>query len=383
MHARRRPERARPLRPEEPLLARDREEVDAELGDADRDRADGLGAVDGDDRAAIVGEPGDRLEREAGPGGPEHVRERPRAGCRAGSPSSNAARIASSSSPARPSTVDDLGPVRAAAAWTGPSAPGMLGVGRHDPVARRRSSDQTAAFIAAGRRMGDRDLVDVGADDGRDGATRLGEPLEEGVPVVHRRAADPELVVDDLGHRGGRLGGHRADRPRVQVDPRAEGGKGLPDRGQLLGIGEEGRDHARMISAMSSPPAGRRLQRTRTRTPGGLARPELLASTDWLADQLGRPEVRILDVRWRPDGSGHQVWAAGHIPGAVFVDWRTDLTDTIRDRARPSCSPDRSRWPGRCRSPASATARPSWSTTTRSSLFAARVWWSLRVYGLE
>jgi hypothetical protein len=29
----------------------------------------------------------------------------------------------------------------------------------------------------------------------------------------------------------------------------------------------------------------------------GLARPELLASTEWLADQLGRPEVRILDVR--------------------------------------------------------------------------------------
>ena len=79
---------------------------------------------------------------------------------------------------------------------------------------------------------------------------------------------------------------------------------------------------------MSSPPAGRRLQRSRPRTPGGLSRPELLASTDWLADQLGRPEVRILDVRWRPDGSGHQVWAAGHIPGAVFVDWRTDLTDT-------------------------------------------------------
>jgi len=80
-----------------------------------------------------------------------------------------------------------------------------------------------------------------------------------------------------------------------------------------------------MISAMSSPP-GHRLQRTRASS--GLARPELLASTDWLADQLGRPEVRILDVRWRPDGSGHSVWSAGHIPGAVYVDWRADLTDT-------------------------------------------------------
>src|SRR5205814_9628254 len=78
---------------------------------------------------------------------------------------------------------------------------------------------------------------------------------------------------------------------------------------------------------MSSFPVGRKLQRARPRTPGGLARPELLASTDWLADQLGRPEVRILDVRWRPDGSGRNVWSSGHIPGAVHVDWRTDLTD--------------------------------------------------------
>jgi len=34
------------------------------------------------------------------------------------------------------------------------------------------------------------------------------------------------------------------------------------------------------------------------------ARPELLASTDWLAENLGRSELRVVDVRWRPDGSG-------------------------------------------------------------------------------
>ena len=79
-----------------------------------------------------------------------------------------------------------------------------------------------------------------------------------------------------------------------------------------------------MISTMTSLP-GPRLPRSRT--PGGLARPELLASTDWLAEGLGRPDVRVLDVRWRPDGSSRDVWAAGHIPGAVHVDWRADLTD--------------------------------------------------------
>ena len=242
--------------------------------------------------------------------------------------SSNAARIRSSS----PSTATrhDLrtGPGRDGV--NGPERARMLGVGRHDPIAAAEIDRPGRRVHRRGRRVGDRDLVDVGADHRGDRATGLGEPLEEGVPVVHRRAADAELVVDDLGHRGGRLGGHRPDGPRVQVDARAERRQRGPDRGHLLGIGEEGRDHAPMISAMSSPPAGRRLHRTRTRTPGGLARPELLASTDWLADQLGRPDVRILDVRWRPDGSGHQVWAAGHIPGAVFVDWRTDLTDTVR-----------------------------------------------------
>jgi thiosulfate/3-mercaptopyruvate sulfurtransferase len=134
-----------------------------------------------------------------------------------------------------------------------------------------------------------------------------------------------------------------------------------------------------MISAMSSPP-GRRPQRTRT--PGGLARPELLASTDWLADQLGRPEVRILDVRWRPDGSGHNVWTAGHIPGAVYVDWRTDLTDASDNGETLLLGgPDQI-------AQTLAKAGVSDGATVviyddTVGLFAARTWWSLRVYGLE
>jgi thiosulfate/3-mercaptopyruvate sulfurtransferase len=57
------------------------------------------------------------------------------------------------------------------------------------------------------------------------------------------------------------------------------------------------------------------------------ARPELLASTEWLADNMGRPELRILDVRWRPDGSAREVHARGHIPGAAHVDWASDLVE--------------------------------------------------------
>ena len=114
----------------------------------------------------------------------------------------------------------------------------------------------------------------------------------------------------------------------------------------------------------------------------GLARPELLASTEWLADQIGRPEVRVLDVRWRPDGSGRAAHAAGHIPGAVHLDWRADLID-------PSDTGDALLLAGPEQVAAAlANAGVSDGATVIAyddtlSLFAARVWWSLRAYGIE
>jgi thiosulfate/3-mercaptopyruvate sulfurtransferase len=135
-----------------------------------------------------------------------------------------------------------------------------------------------------------------------------------------------------------------------------------------------------MIAAMASPSADPEL--TRSRTMSGLARPELLASTEWLADQLGRPELRILDVRWRPDGSGRSAFAAGHIPGAVYLDWRADLID-------PSDTGDAMLLAGPEQvANALATAGVSDGATVviyddTAGLFAARTWWSIRVYGLE
>ena len=134
-----------------------------------------------------------------------------------------------------------------------------------------------------------------------------------------------------------------------------------------------------MISSMSSLP-GRRL--ARTRAPGGLARPELLASTDWLADELGRSDVRILDVRWRPDGSARDVWAAGHVLGAVHVDWREDLTAPSEDGDTLLLA-----GPEQVARTLSVAGVGDGTTVVvyddSVSLFAARAWWSLRVYGLE
>ncbi len=48
----------------------------------------------------------------------------------------------------------------------------------------------------------------------------------------------------------------------------------------------------------------------------------LLVDVEWLEDQLTRPDVRIVDLAHRVKN-----YKAGHIPGAVFVDWRSDITD--------------------------------------------------------
>ena len=46
----------------------------------------------------------------------------------------------------------------------------------------------------------------------------------------------------------------------------------------------------------------------------GYARPELVAETDWLADRLSAPTVRVVDARSDED------YARGHVPGAVHID---------------------------------------------------------------
>jgi thiosulfate/3-mercaptopyruvate sulfurtransferase len=115
---------------------------------------------------------------------------------------------------------------------------------------------------------------------------------------------------------------------------------------------------------------------------GAHARPELLASPDWLAENLGRPEVRLLDVRWRPDGAGRVVFAEGHIPGATHLDWRDALTDHEAPDGSLHLAP-----PDQVAAAISAAGIGNGTTVVvyddTASLYAARTWWSLRVYGLD
>jgi thiosulfate/3-mercaptopyruvate sulfurtransferase len=59
----------------------------------------------------------------------------------------------------------------------------------------------------------------------------------------------------------------------------------------------------------------------------GYARPEVLVSTDWVADHLHDPKVRLVE-----SDEDVLLYETGHIPGAVKIDWVADLNDPlIRD----------------------------------------------------
>ena len=54
-----------------------------------------------------------------------------------------------------------------------------------------------------------------------------------------------------------------------------------------------------------------------------MQRRDVLVGTDWLAERLGDPQVRVLDASWQMYGTGRTVlteYLAAHIPGAGFFD---------------------------------------------------------------
>jgi thiosulfate/3-mercaptopyruvate sulfurtransferase len=67
-----------------------------------------------------------------------------------------------------------------------------------------------------------------------------------------------------------------------------------------------------------------------------VSRDALLAETDWLAGRLEDPAIRVVDIRGiiRPPTApkpwylaNREAYEAGHLPGAVFVDWLRDIVD--------------------------------------------------------
>jgi thiosulfate/3-mercaptopyruvate sulfurtransferase len=111
-------------------------------------------------------------------------------------------------------------------------------------------------------------------------------------------------------------------------------------------------------------------------------RPELLATTDWLADGLDRPGLCIVDVRWRPDGTAARLHAESHIPGSTWLDWSTQLISRDERTNVPLiASADRV-------AAAFGEAGVGDGDTVvlyddMGGAYAGRAWWTLRAYGFE
>jgi len=62
------------------------------------------------------------------------------------------------------------------------------------------------------------------------------------------------------------------------------------------------------------------------------SQPQALVETAWLADHLNDPLLRIIE-----SNEDVLLYATGHIPGAVHVDWHRDLNDpVVRDYIQPT-----------------------------------------------
>lgn len=124
-------------------------------------------------------------------------------------------------------------------------------------------------------------------------------------------------------------------------------------------------------------------------------RAEHLVETDWLESHLSDPNLRIVDMRGqvatRTDDSGFQTaqylgrgedYATGHLPGAVYLDWTSDLVDEADPVPAQVAPPDKiarvlgERGIGDEHLVVAYDDHPS-------GQFATRLWWVLRYYGHE
>jgi thiosulfate/3-mercaptopyruvate sulfurtransferase len=60
-------------------------------------------------------------------------------------------------------------------------------------------------------------------------------------------------------------------------------------------------------------------------TANGYAHPEALVETQWVADHLADPSIRLVEV-----DVDTAAYSSGHIPGAVGWNWKRDTQQPIR-----------------------------------------------------
>ena len=111
------------------------------------------------------------------------------------------------------------------------------------------------------------------------------------------------------------------------------------------------------------------------------AHPDALVSTDWLANHLSAPDVRVVDGTFFPKATGRDARAeyrACHIPGAVFFDI-DEIADTGSDL--PHMLPAPEKISSRLRNLGLGDGNRIIVYDAHGLMSAARVWWMLRVFG--
>jgi len=110
---------------------------------------------------------------------------------------------------------------------------------------------------------------------------------------------------------------------------------------------------------------------------------QVFVNVDWLAEHLYDANLRIIDGRFvsapAPAPTGEDLYAAGHIPGAILVHWRQDLSVNTPPVANLLLPPE-----------AFAAQMGQFGVDANTMvivydlgdvIWAARIWWALKYYG--
>ncbi|WP_338549757.1 3-mercaptopyruvate sulfurtransferase [Roseovarius phycicola] len=111
--------------------------------------------------------------------------------------------------------------------------------------------------------------------------------------------------------------------------------------------------------------------------------PKTLVSTDWLADHLKDPDLRVLDGTYFMPAEGRDAKAeyeAAHIPGARFFDIE-DIADNRSDM--PHMAPPVEKFMSRLRQMGVGDGHQVVVYDTHGLFSAARVWWMFRLMGQD
>lgn len=111
--------------------------------------------------------------------------------------------------------------------------------------------------------------------------------------------------------------------------------------------------------------------------------PGPIVSVDWLQTHLHDPALRVADVRWSLAGPpGAELYAAGHVPGAVFLDADRELSSPGEGPGRHPV-PDAAKLSDILGSRGIGDEHVVIAYDDAGGSVASRLWWLYRHYGHE